>query len=162
MDGTGRFLVARVPSDGGKKKNIRWNQVGLNRVVIDGFFRVQPKTTQRVYLVECRQDGTFADVEVRPCVHSKVNKNLRIEIASHRGEPYPDAGPPIAAYRELHARSFAYMLLMLGDPGYDAMFGLTEDRPRVGRGLPRVITDRDDIRNAWPASPLITAIDRAQ
>ena len=158
VGGASRFLVARVPR-GGREQH-RWNQVHLNQAVIDQFFRIKPRTTQRVYLVECRQDGTFADEEVRPCVYSDANKNLKIEIASHRGEPYPAAGTPIAVYRELHARSFAYMLLMPGDPGYDAMFKLTEILPRVGRGLPRVITDSDNIRGAWPKSPLITAIDR--
>lgn len=64
-------------------------------------------------------------------------------------------------YRELHARSFAYMLLMPGDPGYDAMFALTETGATVGPGARRVIVHREDIRNAWPTSPLLTAIDEA-
>ena len=151
---TDRFLVARVPKAGG-----RWHQVHFNIAVVNEFFRVQHGTTQRVYQVECRQDGTFADQEVRPCVYSEANKNLKIEIASHHGDPYPDGGPPIAVYRELQARSFAYMLLMPGDPGYDAMFELTEALPTVGQGLRRVIMDSDRIRGVWPASPLITAID---
>ena len=41
------------------------------------------------------------------------------------------------------------------------MFDLTETGTTVGPGARRVIADRDDIRNAWPESPLITAIDRA-
>ncbi len=151
---TDRFLVARVPKAGG-----RWHQIHFNVAVIEQFFRVQHSTTQRVYLVECRQDGTFGDQEVRPCVYSETNKNLKIEIASHHGEPYPDAGQPIAVYRELQARSFAYMLLMPGDQGYNAMYALTETLPKVGRGMPRVITDSVGIRNAWAMSPLITAID---
>ena len=157
VGGADRFLVARVPKGGD-----RWHQVHFNKPVIDRFFRVRPNSTQRVYLVECRQDGTFADEEVRPCVYSDSNMNHKIEIASHRGEPYPEAGPPIAVYRELHARSFAYMLLMPGDPGYDPMLKLTETRATAGPGARRVITNHDDIRNAWPTSPLITAIDRAQ
>ncbi len=157
LAGSRRFLVARVPKAGN-----RWHQVHFNVPVIDRFFRVRPNTTQRVYLVECKQDGTLGDEEVRPCVYSDANMNLKIEIASHRGEPYPDGGPPIAVYRELHARSFAYMLLMPGDPGYDAMFELTETGTTVGPGARRVITDHDAIRNAWPTSPLIMAIDRAQ
>lgn len=155
VGGTRRFLVARVPKAGN-----RWQQVHFNVPVIERFFRVRPNTTQRVYLVECRPDGTFADEEVRPCVYSDTNKNLKIEIASHHGEPYPDAGPPIAVYRELHARSFAYMLLMPGDPGYDAMFDLTKTGVSVGPGTRRVITDRDHVRRAWPTSPLVTAVDR--
>ena len=155
--GTNRFLVAQVPKAGN-----RWHQVHFNVPVINQFFRVRPNTPQRVFLRECKPDGTIGDVKPRRCVYSDVNKNLKIEITSHHGEPYPDGGPPIAVYRELHARSFAYMLLMPGDPGYDAMFELTETGTAVGPGARRVITDRDDIRNAWPTSPLITAIDRAQ
>ena len=150
---TDRFLVARVPKAGG-----RWHQVHFNIAVIEQFFRVKHGTAQRVYLVECRQDGTFGDQEVRPCVYSETNKNLKIEVASHHGEPYPDAGQPIAVYRELQARSFAYMLLMPGDPGYDAMYALTGTLPQVGRGMRRVVTDSASIRGAWATSPLITAI----
>ncbi len=127
--------------------------------MFEQFFRIQPSTTQRVYLVECRQDGTFAEQEVRPCVYSQANKNLKIEVASHRGDPYPDAGPPIAVYRELQVRSFAYMLLMPGEPGYDSMSALTESLPTIGRGLARVITDKAGVRGAWPTSPLIAVID---
>ncbi len=151
---TDRFLVARVPKAGG-----RWHQVHFNINVIEQFFRVRHGTTQRVYLVECRQDGSFADQEVRPCIYSQVNKNYKIEVASHHGDPYPAGGPPVAVFRELQARSFAYMLLMPGDPGYAAMFALTESLPIVGRGVSRVITDLGVVRGAWPTSPLITAID---
>ena len=151
---TDRFLVARVP-----KAGERWHQIHFNRNVIEEFFRVQHGTAQRVYLVECRQDGTFAEQEVRPCVYSDANKNPKIEIASHHGEPYPDAGPPIAVYRELQVRSFAYMLLIPGDPGYDEMFALTEDLPTIGRGVRRVITNTPGIRRVWATSPLITAIN---
>ena len=154
VGGTDRFLVAQVPGAGD-----RWHQIHFNKEVIERFFRVQYDTAQRVYLVECRQDGTFAELEVRPCVYSDANKNLKIEIASHHGAAYPDDGKPIAIYRELQARSFAYMLLMPGEPGYNAMMELTENLESVGRGLPRVMADAPVIRSAWPACPLITAVD---
>ena len=151
---TDRFLVARVPAAGD-----RWHQVHFNKEVIEQFFRVRHGTTQRVYLVECRQDGTFAEEEVRPCVYSPSNKNLKIEVSSHQGAPYPDPGPPIAVFRELQARSFAYMLLMPDEPGYESMFALTETLTAVGRGLPRVLATRADVEGEWPECPLLTAID---
>ena len=151
---TDRFLVAQVPRAGG-----RWHQVHFNAEVIDQFFRVQYDTMQRAYLVECRRDGTFGEQEVRPCVYSESNRNLKIEFASRRGEPYPDGGSPIVVYRELQARSFAYMLLVPGDPGYVEMLRLTEALPNVGRGVRRVITDSARIHQAWPGCPLITALD---
>ena len=152
VGGTGRFLVAQVP-----KAGERWHQIHFNRDVIEQFFCVRLGTAQRVFLVECRHDGTLAEQEVRPCVYSEANKNPKIEIASHHGERYPDGKPPIAIYRELQVRSFAYMLLMPGDRGYDEMFALTEDRPTVGRGVRRVIVGTLDIRHVWPESPLLVA-----
>ncbi len=151
--GTDRFLVAQVPKAGG-----RWHQIHFNADVIEQFFRVRPDSTQRVYLVECRQDGSFAEQEVRPCVYSPANRNYKIEIASHRGVHYPNTGRPVAVYRELQARSFAYMLLMPGDPGHDEMYALTERVPNIGRGRPRVIATGTDIRSSWTACPLLTAI----
>lgn len=151
---TDRFLVARVPRAGD-----RWHQIHFNREVVDRFFQVRPGTAQRVYLVECRQDGSFAEQEVRPCIYSPANKNLKIEVSSHHGVPYPDAGQPIALYRELQARSFAYMLLMPEDPGYAVMSALTERLESVGRGALRVIADGAAIREAWAGCPLLTSTD---
>ena len=99
--------------------------------------------------VECRQDGAFAEQEVRPCVYSPADRNLKIEIGSHHGVPSPEAGPPIAVYRELRTRSFAYMLPMPGDLGYRAMSALTGNLDPIGRGAFRVVTDSGAIRKAW-------------
>lgn len=151
---TDRFLVAQVPRAGD-----RWHQIHFNAEVIQRFFRVQPNSSQRVYLVECGQEGAFGGQEVRPCIYSEANKNHRIEVASHRNEPYPERESPIAVYRELQVRSFAYMLLMPGEPGHSEMLNLVQTLPNVGRGAPRAITGSTRIRSAWPACPLILAID---
>lgn len=153
--GTDRFLVAQVP-----KAKKRWRQIHFNLDVIKQFFRVRPDSAQRVFLVECRQDGSFGEQEVRPCVYSKINKNPKIEAGARRRERYPDSGQrPVAVYRELQLRSFAYMLLLPGEPGYDAMLTLTADLPKVGQGLRRVFADGSNIRSVWPACPLVTSID---
>lgn len=150
-----RFLVAQVP-----KAGERWHQIHFNRDVIRSFFRVKPGTAQRVFLRECRPDGTLAEQEVRPCIYSEANKNPKIEVASRSGESYPERGPPIAIYRELQVRSFVYMLLMPGDAGYDEMYTLTKDLPTVGRGVRRVIAGAADIRGVWEASPLVATEHR--
>ena len=150
VGGTDHFLVAQAPRAGP-----RWHQIHFNAAVIEQFFRVRPDSTQRVYLVECRQDGSFGEQEVRPCVYSRANRNYKIEIASHRGELYPNAGRPVVVYRKLQARSFAYMLLMPGAPGHEEMFSLTESHRSVGRGVPRVMTTSAGIRDAWATCPLI-------
>lgn len=151
---TDRLLIAQVPRAGD-----RWHQIHFNAEVIQQFFRVQPNSSQRVYLVECGQDGAFGEQEVRPCIYSEANKNHTIEVASHRGVPYPEHGSPIAVYRELQVRSFAYMLLMPGEPGHSEMLNLVQTLPNVGHGVLRAITGSARIRSAWPACPLISAID---
>ena len=149
-DGGSRFLVAEVPRAGG-----RWHQVHFNAAVIEQFFRVKHSTGQRVYLVECRPDGSMGPEEVRPCVYSESNKNHRIEVASHAGEPYPRGGPPVVVFYELQARSFAYMLLMPNETGYAEMRALTRRLSNVGKGLPRVMAEYSDIDAAWPTCPLL-------
>lgn len=150
----GRFLVARVPKAGS-----RWHQVHFNQAVIDQFFRVTPQTAQRVYLTQVHLDGNIGEAEVRPCVYSERNRNMKIEIGSHRGHAYPEAGPPIAVFRELGVRSFRYMLLMPNEAGYEQMYGLTNTLPPVGRGLPRVITSGDGIRDVWEECPLLANVE---
>lgn len=84
-----RFLVAQVPRAGD-----RWQRIHFNRDVIARFFRVRHGAAQRVFLVKCRLDGTLAEQEVRPCVHSDVNKNPRIEIGHIAGSRILMPGHP--------------------------------------------------------------------
>ena len=151
---TDRFLVAQVPRAGD-----RWHQIHFNAEVIKQFFRIRPNTAQRVSLMECGHDGSFGEEKMRPCVYSEANKNHKIEVASHLGTPYPEQGRPVIVCRELQLRSFAYMLLMPGEPGHSEMLNLTKILPSVGQGASRCITESVRIRGAWPACPLITAID---
>ena len=146
-----RVLVAQIPKAGG-----RWHQVHFNEDVTEQFFRVRPNTVQRVFLRERRSDDTLGPLEPpRPCVMSGVNKNRKIELAARREEAYPTVGtPPIGVFRELQVRTFEYILLMPGEPGHSEMLRFTETQPRVGKGLPRVITTADVILRAWPGCPL--------
>jgi HKD family nuclease len=145
-----RVLVARVPRAGG-----RWHQVHFNHDVIDQFFQVSPNSTQRVYLVARRPDGSAAEQEVRPCVYSQTNKNYKIELGARHDEEYPEHGVPIALFRELHARSFEYMLTFPDEPGYSELYRLTGELPSVGKGLRRVITDTATLAQTWPQCPLV-------
>lgn len=149
-----RVLVANVPKAGG-----RWHQVHFNRDVIAEFFRVQPNSIQRVYLREVRQDRTFGDQEVRPCVYSQSNKNHKIELSAHSGEVYPGDGKPIVVFRELQARSFAYMLLMPGENGYQELQSLLERLPQIGKGDKRVLTNIGELNRSWPTCPLVTQVE---
>lgn len=149
-----RVLIAQVP-----RADERWAQLHLNADVIEQFFRITDRHTQRVFLTQITPAGEPLEEEVRPCVFSERNRNYKIEIGAARGLAYPDAGRPVIAFRETQVRSFDYMLLMPGDVGYQSMFELTERLPTVGRGLPRVIATIDQVTAAWPQSPLVRAFN---
>jgi len=146
-----RILIAQVPRAGG-----RWAQVHFNTDVVREYFRTTNFGTQRVYLTNVSEDGTRADVEVRPCVYSERNKNHKIEIGAARGEEYPET-PPMLVFRERQLRVFDYMLLFPVDDGYRPLIELTERLPTIGRGFPRVITDMDTLEGAWADCPLLTS-----
>lgn len=144
-----RILVAQVPAAGG-----RWHQVHLNEEVVEQFFQVHPESPQRAFLRERGADGSLGEQEIRPCVMSHTNKNRKIELKARPGVAYPQDGPPIAIFRELQVRTFEYMLLLPGEPGYAEMLRLTKELPSVGKGLPRVITDVATAKGRWPNCPL--------
>lgn len=146
-----RILIAEVPAAGG-----RWSQVHFNAAIIDQYFRINDRETQRVYLTRIGPDGTRGEEEVRPCVYSQTNKNFKIEIAAAKGLEYPTRGRPMLVFRERQVRSFDYTLLMPGQAGHTEIARLLETLPSIGKGLRRVITDLDRLRNAWPTCPLLT------
>lgn len=146
-----RILIAQIPKAGGDYG--RWNQAHFNKDIMDQFFRAKPNSNQRLYLAERRRDGTWNSQEVRPVIYSHTNKNLKVELGARKGEKYPTKSPPIAIFRELQVRTFQYMILMPGEPGYKELLKLSTDLPSVGKGLPRVLTDANTVKAAWPGCP---------
>ena len=144
-----RILIAKVPKAGG-----RWPQAHFSERVVREYFRISDYDTQRVYLTHVGPDGTRSDVEARPCVYSRSNKNHRIEIAAARGREYPDA-PPLLLFRGRGLRIFDYMLLFPGERGYQSLSNLAERLPAVGRGLRRVVTDAKNLEDAWADCPIL-------
>ena len=146
-----RILIAQVPRAGG-----RWSQVHFNADVVRDYFRLVESGAQRVYLSEVGSDGDRSDAEVRPLVYSSSNMNPKIEFRAASGRVYP-ASPPVLVLRERQLRVFDYMLLLPGADGYDEAIELTGALPRVGRGMPRVITDLNTLGDAWAACPLLAS-----
>jgi hypothetical protein len=145
-----RFLIAQVPKAGD-----RWAQAHFNAKVIESFFRVTDVETQRVFLTPVDLAGVRGAETVRPVVYSEANKNYKIELSAAKGLDYPAEGPPVAVFRERKVRAFDYMLLMPDSAGYKPMFKLTETLEKVGRGLPRVITDSATVAKVWSTCPLL-------
>ena len=146
---TDRILIAQVPRAGG-----RWSQVHFNSEIVSQYFRISNVGNQRVYLTHVHDNGTCADVEVRPCVYSLSNRNHKIEFGAASGREYPET-PPLLVLRERLLRVFDYMLLVPGHEGYDKLLELSNTLPSVGRGFPRVITSLDKLSEAWSECPLV-------
>lgn len=144
-----RILIAQVPAAGG-----RWSQVHFNTDIVRTYFKVSDTKSERVFLNAVEGDGTRGPEEVRPVIFSQANRNHKIEIAAAKGLGYPEI-PPLLIFRERGTRSFDYMLLMPGDPGYESINRLLHDLPAIGRGFRRSITEASRIAEVWPASPLL-------
>lgn len=145
-----RFLIAQVPEAGG-----RWSQAHFNAAVIDKFFRITDREKQRVFLTQVDQSCQRSEEEVRKVIYSTSNKNYKIELRAAKHLEYPEESAPVVVMRERQVRAFDYMLLMPGDPGYDKMLDLTTTLPKVGKGHPRIITDRATVAASWPNCPLL-------
>jgi hypothetical protein len=98
--------------------------------------------------------GAVQAEPARPVVFSSTNVNHKIEFGAHAGEDYPANGPPILVVRELGLRTHIYVMLFPGEPGHTEMAGLLTAEPKIGRGVPRVITNRARVEAAWPSLPI--------
>lgn len=143
-----RVLIAELPKGGD-----RWQQANFDGPTITSFFRADAAspTKRLVFLNEVNADGSLGPNEIRPCVLTK-SRNLRIQLRAHNGEYYPTCGRPIAVFRELKARHFAYLLLVPGDFGYSLVSRLLSvDAP--GR-IRREHISLDALMTGWKTCPL--------
>jgi hypothetical protein len=155
LDGSEFVLVAKVPRAGKKegKKTPRWHQVHMNAEVMRRFFRLERGSPVSASFERVARDGSYQGTRTRQLVFSDVNKNPKIEFDLRDAPDYPDK-PPLLVILEMEMRKFRYLLLMPDDPGYEEMEALNSSLERMGRGLPRVITNLAEVELRWPACPL--------
>lgn len=144
-----RILIAEVPRAG-----TRWHQVHFNLDVNKQFFRVRPNSSERAYLFEKISPTQIGPEEVRPVVFSSSNRNIRIEFAPRRNEPYPLDGRPTLIIKEVGTRIFYYVLLIPGEDGYREMVNFLDTHQSIGKGLRRSITTYDELMVVWKTCPL--------
>ena len=141
-------LVAQIPKGGN-----RWSQVGYSAQIIRDYFDVE--AGDQVFLR--RFDS--AKVEEPRVVHSKVNKNYRIELgAAREAGDYPEESPPAVLFRRERGalRHHRYVFLMPEDEGHSEMAELAEEEFEGSdrRVAKRVIVPRSRVMMAWPGCPL--------
>lgn len=142
-------LVAEIPRAGD-----RWAQANFDLENYEGFFGAKVGSQRRISLHHVNASGALGDVESRPSVEV-ASQNYRFELAAARGRAYPTGGSPIGVFLRLSTGEFLYSLLLPGEPGYTDIDRLLTahwhgraDRKR------RVRFTADEVRAAWPTSPL--------
>lgn len=144
-----KVLVAEVPKAGN-----RWHQIHFNVDINNQFFKVRPNSPERAYLFEKKSPTKIGPEEVRPVVFSNKNRNIRIEFAAKRDEPYPSEGRPILVVREVGTRIFHYILLLPEEDGYTKMVEILNRHASIGRGVHRVIITYSELISIWENCPL--------
>ena len=142
-----RVLVAGVPRD-------RWKQVGFNREVTEGFFRVYVNGDV-LWIQGVAQAGALnPPKEAKLVFPSGSNQNHRIEFPEpdDRADPKPDRALLVVLERSF--RTFRYMSLRPGDTGYTEMLAETVAREGLGTArkpeTKRVLMTYAELKAAWP------------
>lgn len=142
------ILVAEIPGPG------RWSQANFDRSNYEGFFGAKVGTQRRIVLYHVNPDGSLGQLESRPSIEVK-SQNYRFELAAATGVPYPDSARPVGVFVRLDTGQFIYRLVLPEDPEYDHVdVFLGENWNGPTNRLRRVRTTVDNLRAAWPTSPL--------
>ncbi len=144
-------LVAEIP-----RSDNRWSQANFDRANYEGFFGARVGSQRRIVLQNVNPSGHLGDIESRPSVEV-VSQNYRFELSAAKGKTYPTTGAPIGVFVRLSTGQFLYSLLLPGDAGYlETNSFLGREWAGSSRLKRRVNTTVDDLRAAWPMSPLWT------
>jgi hypothetical protein len=145
-------LVAEAPKSG-----MRPSQVNFDKGSYEKFFGAREGSESPVALRCVGADGTVGEVEIRPVMIRK-SRNYSFELTGFRGGRREGQPPDIGVYVRLPQGTFLYQRVRFPDAGYPELDSFLKVRWRGGeRFMRRVIADADDIRAAWPGSPLWTA-----
>jgi hypothetical protein len=149
--GGASVLIAEVPRSGD-----RWNQVNFDIDTIRRYFRVEPGSSQRVFLEQRLPGSTSGSQEVRPCVDSGRSQNYRIEIAAGRGIDYPARGRPIVVFLRTAPRVFRYQLVLPRDDGHTQLGHLLRQAGSSPHRVRRIIVALGELASAWPENAVLS------
>lgn len=144
-------LVAETPKSG-----TRPSQVNFSKALYEGFFGAEAGSGRRVTLRSVAADGTVGSVE-NPPSSDRGSQNYSLELSAFRVTP-AKAAPVIGVYARLPQGSFLYQRIAPGEAGYDELASFLDKRWfGPSHHMRRVTAAADDVRNAWPDSPLWSA-----
>lgn len=133
----------------------RWSQANFPKRFYEGFFRAEVGTKRHVLFQPVSVEGDLNELQSRESVEVP-SENYRFELTSVSGVPYP-AGDnrPLGVFLRARDGVIRYVVLLPEHAAYAPVADFLEanwDGPP--RELPRVLTTAEDLRVAWPDSPL--------
>jgi hypothetical protein len=143
-------LIAQVGGAG------RWSQIAFTFDVVRNYFGTAPDRPYAIRLWHVLANGNLQGVETPPCIFKPNSSNWCFELGAATNMAYPGRGTrPIAVFLKKPNGDFLYRLLMPGDADYDAISKYLQinSNARPGR-LQRLILSSDNLKVAWPNSPL--------
>lgn len=144
------------------KSQERPSQANFDQENFERFFGATSESEQRVLFHPVLPDGSLGEVESRKPVRVK-SLNYRFELGAARELQFPPGGQyPIAVFVRMPTGTFLYLVLTPTDGAFEAVSDFVdarwEGRPDRRR---RVHGTVEDLRSAWPGSPIWPAMRRA-
>lgn len=145
--GNAPILIAEVPRSGGRP-----SQVNLDKANFQGFFGASIGSQRTILLYEALPNGELGEVEARPGV-ARQSKNYSFELRGARQAP--KTGHAIAVFLRFGPSDFAYVCLRSGEAGFAEVDTFLAARwAGPSRQVRRIPTTVEELRTAWPQSPL--------
>lgn len=134
----------------------RASQANFKRKDYEGFFGAQVGTQRRISLRQVDANGSVGEIESRPSVQAKSH-NWRFELDGLKAA-VAAGGRPIGLFLRLASGEFVYTVAQPGTPGYSALDALLAARSSEPAGqMRRILITANELSQAWPAAPILSA-----
>lgn len=145
------YLIRLVPRAGDRSK-----QVHFTVDLLEKYFCLTPG--DGILVQEMLASGALGEIEHRQVVFSQRNRNVKIELAgaSMLDTNYPTnpEARPVLILKRVNANLFAYMILLDGNDGYNAINARLKALP-AGRALPHEVIDESTMFSLWDNCPIV-------
>ena len=146
-----RVLVRFIPLAGN-----RTSQMHFTKDIVEKFFGFHVTEPKTIKLQEVSPLGELSGIESRLLVYSTVNRNPKVEINGVKRlttSDFVNNIHPILVMEAIGDLSYRYLILKVGEPGYDNLSRRLEMKPSIGNALKYWITDVRTLLHVWGEYP---------
>ena len=136
-----------------------FSQASFDRATFASFFDYTGSEVD-VILFPVDSDGEVGSLESRKGRFKARSINYYFELGMVKGIPYPANGRPIAVFGRLSDGGYSYTVVLEGDSGYAELSSWLEANAETANPIQmkRALLSTEEMRIAWPDSPMFTAI----